>query len=66
MEWIPYLLLLLCPLMMIICMKGMGGHKHHTSHSSSNLDSKMTKLEIENETLKKEIDKLSSLIKKES
>ncbi|MGN7300410.1 DUF2933 domain-containing protein [Ferdinandcohnia sp. SAFN-114] len=66
MEWTLFLLLLLCPLMMIICMKGMGGHKHHSSHSSSNLDKKMSKLEIENETLKKEIDKLSSLIKKGS
>ncbi len=66
MEWIPFILLLLCPLMMIICMKGMGGHKHHTSHSSNNLQIKMSKLEIENEKLKKEIDNLSSLIKKES
>jgi cell division protein FtsB len=49
-------------------MKGMGGHKHHdhTSHSSKILDSKMANLELENEKLRKEIDDLSSMIKKES
>lgn len=38
MEWLPFLLLLLCPLMMIFCMRGHGhgdkGHNHsHESHS---------------------------------
>lgn len=65
-EWLSYLLLLLCPLMMIFCMKGMGGHKHHHSHSSKDLDTKMSKLELENEKLRKEIDDLSSMVKKES
>lgn len=31
MEWLSYLLVLLCPLMMIFCMKGMTGHKHSRS-----------------------------------
>ncbi|RKO63429.1 DUF2933 domain-containing protein [Caldibacillus debilis] len=31
MNWANFLILLLCPLMMILCMKG---HKHH--HSSDN------------------------------
>lgn len=69
MEW---LLLLLCPLMMIFCMKGHGshgghgkGHKHG-EHCSNDLDSKMSKLELENEKLRKEIDSLSSMVKKES
>lgn len=60
MEW---LLLLLCPLMMIFCMKGMGGHKHHSSHSSKDLNVKMTDLEQENMKLRKEID---ALVKKGS
>lgn len=67
MEWLSYLLLLLCPLMMIFCMKGhMGGHKHHDSHSSNDLSKKMMNLETENEKLRKEIDALSTLVKKES
>lgn len=44
----------------------MGGHKHHHSHSSKDLDTKMSKLELENEKLRKEIDDLSSMVKKES
>lgn len=47
-------------------MKGMSGHKHHQSHSSNDMDVKVTKLELENEKLHKEIDALSSLVKKES
>lgn len=67
MEWLSYLLLLLCPLMMIFCMKGhLGGHKHHDSHSSIDLSKKMRNLEAENEQLRKEIDALSTLVKKES
>lgn len=67
MQW---LLLLICPLMMIFMMKGMGGHggghKHQDSQTSMDLDSKMNKLELENEKLKKEIDDLSSMVKKGS
>jgi hypothetical protein len=66
MEWLPFLLLLLCPLMMIFCMKGMGGHKHHHSHSSNDMEEKMSKLELENEKLRKEVNALSSMVKKES
>jgi hypothetical protein len=67
MEWLSYVLLLLCPLMMIFCMKGhMGGHKHHESHSSTDLSKKIMNLESDNEQLRKEIDALSTLVKKES
>jgi hypothetical protein len=52
--------------MMIFCMKGMGGHKHHHNHNSGDLGAKLSKLEIENEKLRKEIDGLSSMVKKES
>lgn len=27
-EWLPYLLILVCPLMMLFMMRGKGGHKH--------------------------------------
>jgi len=67
MEW---LLLLICPLMMIFMMIGMGGHGHkkhdHDSHSSKVLDTKMSNLELENEKLRKEIDALASMVKRES
>ncbi len=67
MEWLSYLLVLLCPLMMIFCMKGHGGsHKKHEAHLNSDISSKLTNLEKENEALKREIDLLSSLVKKES
>lgn len=42
MEWLPFLLLLLCPLMMIFCMRGHGhgdkGHNHNHSHESHSVD----------------------------
>ncbi|MFT8321118.1 MAG: DUF2933 domain-containing protein [Bacillus sp. (in: firmicutes)] len=67
MEW---LLLLICPIMMLFMMKGMGGHGHHKNdHDTSDskvLDTKLSKLELENEKLKKEIDALSTMVKKES
>ena len=67
MSWLSILVLLICPLMMILCMKGMmGGHNHHDSHSSHDLNKKMMNLEAENEKLRKELDALSSLVKKES
>jgi hypothetical protein len=67
MSWLSILLLLMCPLMMIFCMKGMmGGHKHHDSHASNDLDNKMANLEAENKKLRSEIDALSTLVKKES
>lgn len=65
MEWLQYLLLLVCPLMMIFMMKGHshgGGHKHH--NSSNELDYKISVLEDENKRLQKEISTLSSMIKK--
>lgn len=66
MSWLSILVLLICPLMMIFCMKGMmGGHNHHDSNSAHDLNNKMKNLEAENEKLRKEIDALSSLVKKE-
>ncbi|HWO76939.1 MAG TPA: DUF2933 domain-containing protein [Bacillus sp. (in: firmicutes)] len=65
MEWFSNLLLLLCPLMMIFCMKGMGGYKHHHSHSSNDMDIKISKLELENEELRKEINSLSAKVQKD-
>jgi hypothetical protein len=66
MEWLSYLLLLICPLMMIFCMKGMVGHKHHHNRNPEDIRVKLSKLEQENERLRKEIDCLSSMVKKES
>jgi hypothetical protein len=49
-------------------MKGMSGHKNHDhhSHSSNYLNEKMLNLELENEKLRKEVNALSSMLKKES
>jgi hypothetical protein len=69
MEWLRYLTLLICPLMMLFCMKGLWSHgkgHNHSSHSSNDLDSKVSKLELENEKLRREIDMLSDMVKKES
>jgi len=67
MPWYILLMLLICPLMMLFCMKGHGSnHKHHDSNISKDLDKKVTNLKAENEILKKEIDNLSSYLKKES
>lgn len=67
MEWLSYLLVLICPLMMIFMMRGHGGgHKHHDSHATKDLDLKMSKLELENEKLQKKINDLSAMLKKES
>lgn len=67
MEWLTFLLILLCPLMMIFCMKGMmGSHKHHGSHQTKDLDTKLSHLQMENEKLRKEVSDLSSILKKGS
>lgn len=68
MDWLQILSLLICPLMMIFCMKGMmGGHKHHhDSHSMNDIDNKMIKLQAENDKLRKDIENLTILVKKES
>ena len=47
-------------------MVAMVGHQHHDSHVSKDLDIKMSNLEIENQKLRKEINDLSSMVKKES
>jgi hypothetical protein len=63
-EWLKYLLLLICPLMMIFYMKrhkhshGHGHveksdiHKHPYTPISKNLDKKMSKLKIKNYVMK--------------
>jgi uncharacterized protein YlxW (UPF0749 family) len=68
MEWLSYLLILLCPLMMIFCMKGhMGGHSHQDDkHASMNIDKKVDHLQEENKKLRNEIEALSKMVKKES
>ncbi|WP_462412190.1 DUF2933 domain-containing protein [Neobacillus sp. Marseille-QA0830] len=70
MEWLSFLLVLICPLMMIVMMRGHGGHgtgpKHHHEGFINELDSKMAKLELENEKLRNEVHNLSSMLKKES
>ncbi|AGK55647.1 DUF2933 domain-containing protein [Bacillus sp. 1NLA3E] len=68
MEWLQFLLVLLCPLMMIFCMKGhMGGHKqNHDLHNLNDLDKKVGNLLDENAKLRKEVADLSILVKKES
>lgn len=67
MEWLSYLLILVCPLMMILCMRGHGGgHKQHDHHLTKNIDTKLKLLEEENNNLKNEIDALSKIIKKGS
>jgi len=48
-------------------MKGMFGHnKHHHSHTSKDLDDRVKSLELENGKLRKEIDTLSTIERKES
>lgn len=66
MEWLSILLLLICPLMMIFMMKGHRGGHHHEPHSAKDLNTKMSNIELENEKLRKEIDALSTMVKKES
>lgn len=63
MEW---LLVLVCPLMMLFMMKGHGGHKHGNDHkqSTQNIEDKINKLEEENKKLYKQIQELS-MVKKE-
>ncbi|MCM3389300.1 DUF2933 domain-containing protein [Lysinibacillus fusiformis] len=65
-NWVSFLILLICPLMMLFMMfsgkghgHGKGGHKAHNS-SLKELDSKVTSLEKENAQLKEEINMLSS------
>lgn len=68
MEWVQYLILLLCPLMMIFCMKGhIGGHKHHEENDmTKNVNKKIKYLQDENEMLREEILHLLKSEKKES
>ncbi len=67
MGLLQLLTLLICPLMMLFCMKGMFGHnKHHHSYTSKDLDDRVKSLELENGKLRKEIDTLSTIERKES
>ncbi|MFX3624595.1 MAG: DUF2933 domain-containing protein [Ectobacillus sp.] len=74
MQWLNVLLFLLCPLMMLFCMKGMhGGHKHqkgsccgqkhngHSSDSISSLQAKIEELSNENNKMMKEIQALKQI-----
>lgn len=67
MDWIQILLVLLCPIMMIFCMKGhLGGHKHsHDSHGMTKLEKEVVNLHEENAKLKKELSELTILVKKD-
>ncbi|WP_082798096.1 DUF2933 domain-containing protein [Parageobacillus toebii] len=56
MNWANFLILLLCPLMMLFCMRG---HKHHHSsdnHTIKELQEQITKLRADNEQLKKQLE----------
>lgn len=66
MNWASLLILLLCPLMMLFCMRGHKHHKHHDHHDhhdhhSSNhhsikeLQDQITKLQTDNERLKEQL-----------
>lgn len=67
MEWLSYLLILICPLMMIFCMRGHGGgHSHQHDLNSKTMDTKFKLLEDENRKLKDEVENLSKIIKKGS
>lgn len=68
MPWLSYLLVLLCPLMMILCMRGHGKEdKHHAdSDLKKNWDKKVNFLQEENNMLRDEIAFLSALVKEES
>ena len=61
MEW---LLVLICPLMMIFMMFGMRGHGYKDPNSSKGMDAKMSNLELENKKLRNELDALSAVVKK--
>jgi hypothetical protein len=68
MEWLQYLVILLCPLIIIFCMRGHGGgHNHqHDQHLSKTKDTKLKLLEEENNKLKNEIETLAKIVKKGS
>ncbi|WP_338122471.1 DUF2933 domain-containing protein [Anoxybacillus flavithermus] len=60
MNWANLLILLLCPLMMLFCMRGHKHHKHHDHHSSDHhsikeLQDQITKLQTDNERLKEQL-----------
>jgi hypothetical protein len=64
MEWLSYLLVLLCPIMMLVCMRGHGsnGHKHH--HEDPDFNKEIKFLKEDNKVLHDEIEDLSQLVKK--
>lgn len=66
MEWLSYLLVLVCPIMMLFMMKGHGGHKHGSNNkqSSPDLEDKVLKLEQENKRLSSKLEDLSISLKK--
>jgi hypothetical protein len=64
MQWLQYLLILVCPLMMIFCMRGHGGGHNH--QYDQNMDKKLKLLEEENNKLKSEMETLAKMVKKGS
>jgi hypothetical protein len=67
MEWLSYLLLLICPLMMIFCMKGLfgGHHNHKKSDVTNDLEQKVRHLEEDNKQLQRELEHLTKIFKKD-
>jgi hypothetical protein len=68
MEWLSFLLLLICPLMMLFCMKGhmVGRHNHNKTNLGNNLEKRMHFLEEENKKLQKELDEFIKMLEKDS
>lgn len=69
MQWLSFLLVLLCPLMMIFMMKGHGGgHQHHNhdhaTHVNLDLNKRINSLQEENKMLYNELENLSKLGKR--
>lgn len=63
MEWLSILALLTCPLMMLLCLKGMSGHRdcHNDSDDTLALRHEILELKRQNEQLRKEIQSLQSV-----
>ncbi|WP_059172028.1 DUF2933 domain-containing protein [Bacillus sp. FJAT-27445] len=69
MNWLLLLMLLICPLMMIFMMKNHGSHggchQNKKMDLPKDIDSKIARLEQENDILRREINTLTSMVKKE-
>lgn len=63
-QWISILSFLICPLMMLFCMKGMFSKNSHCSkekisNGSADIVSQITELKEQNEELRSRLEKLS-------